>query len=106
MVIIAADTARSCGRLPSRLPPVLVITTVSPQVLIVEPSAEIAEGLQINTIFSCSAIASWRGLFACAVMIGPSSPAPRPCIFKSPRAPAAGPDFGASAAASFQRQLR
>ena len=32
-----------------------------------------------------------------AVMIGPSSPAPRPCIVKSLRAPAAGPLFGAAA---------
>jgi len=58
------DTARSWGRLPSRLPPLAVITTVSPQVQSESPSAEIAEGLQINTMFSCSAVASWRGLLA------------------------------------------
>ena len=47
------DTAMSCGRLPRRRPPFGVIITVSPHVLIDEPSAVIADGLQMNTIFSC-----------------------------------------------------
>ena len=99
------DTAKSWGRLPSRLPPLAVTTMVSPQVLSDWPSAASADGLQMKTMFSCSVTPSWRGLLAWAVMIGPSSPAPRPCMFRSPRAPAARPDLGAAAAPVFDRQF-
>src|SRR5688572_4731565 len=58
------DTAKSCGRLPSLLPPFGVMTIVSPQVQRDSLSAEIADGLQIKTMFSCSVTASWRGLLA------------------------------------------
>ena len=62
-----------------------VITTDRPQVDIDSPAAEIAEGLQMNTIFSCKVTASWRRAFGVRRNDRPSSPAPATVMLRDRR---------------------
>jgi hypothetical protein len=69
--------------------------TVSPQVMTYSPSAETTPGFRMNAIRARSGTLRGPGSRAESVMIGPSSPCPRPCMFKTPLTPAAGPERGA-----------